>query len=1469
MDPRLVWCLALVSIVHSVHSDDSEWSGNDIGRSLAETPAGRYAGEGIEHGRRGDDGRDKTGDEENEADNALRESKYMKQISNEPAMANTPYAHTLKNKINTQGKNPSVKNNKSKYDENGMPRSFEDMKKKKPKQQLKGNEQKLDNRIKNSKKLTLNREYEAENLIDDKDDEWEIKRWKKNQWLENLIPKSNKFLYNNKKYHDKHVDHANKLKDVKFRDEDSVIQHNRLRRDVLSSIYVQMPHGEEDEADSELLMDNEESRDKKSKGSTTVCLEIKSDPTKPPSTICGPEIKPSSPLDHHLYDISSNQNYGSNSFYYTEPQPDKTLWSLNPLQDPNYYSSLNYKYQSTNRENQQQNQHSHKHNGEKHKSQVTTHDKTTYQSNHPMTHNTLSSEDTTKTLKPMPAEMNTIHQDNDIRNGRGQTARNILSGNIEDSENPLGVQRNNFKDMDLNLDAAMSSNMNSYVNPDQLQYNHNGETRQVNAEYGNGFVPEQTIFYPFVNYDANGGISRNAEQLVQDSQMEMTNELPLALHSGNMQQKSSEANKLVEAQKFAEIETNEIPNEEFSDETKWREISGNMDQNIMTAESRDAYEYYPDRYPYRPTTYPYIPSRPYPYQPHRPYLYTGPYDRYDPDCRSGRCRAAEMSDGRNSEGSIVLGMSPGMPWVQQEGRNSESFWSNLFHPFQERPGNLEENSNHFALPISQEDQFRGNAYYSGRPYPYRPSYEYQGTYSYPYTSRPYPYRPYSSSYPYDSNCRTADGRSCRDAEAERSANADANVSPSVQMTNYIHPHFPVSQPILPKGSKCEQANQDNYRSMSLNMESNPADSSSSFESQPRSAEISAQEIASSAPENELLGLSPLARTSIPVASNIHTHAPLGLACNVVHAPIAPVVPVQPLVPFGLVHGVGTGLVSGIGTHGVGLGGHGHLGGGISTGLGTHGVVAGLATHGLGHGISLNTQSALTGLGTHGFHGLSGGLNVNHGSVMSGVGTHGLGGSHGVLQHHLLGEKRNSDAEQEEALEDKEETNERNSQSESKSAETKLKAAARVEELKTKVEEKLRAAQEKLESSKSAILEKINKNIEKERKIQDSKASGNKDEQLVVDSESGSTFTSPAIVQFPTGGKITYHSGFANLPMVLGSSLLTAAPSGSSAINLKTPLGGSITYDSPFLGYGAGVSTGGYHSYYPSSYRSVDVSQCNCQPGALTCACAVNPGSYSMSRNVNAYIESRPAQLETVPASPMIQTPYVSLNAPIVGASPMEQSVMNTPLSESSVSFESEQKSANIPCASGNANQILGSSIGNNVQLPTQAILSPQQSPVGITLQAPLLGSVQYQHELSGYPDARQSQVSPMVGFASLSEMKERENQLKQNYPSYDHFNQLAQDDRPTFQPYENLYRASVEQKPCDTTNTFRNTEDSLEIKTSDVKVAKPKRPDLKELQKLPSKIITSKPPRPIPILKLPKPNLKSAGLRASQKEPCT
>lgn len=136
----------------------------------------------------------------------------MKQISNEPAMANTPYAHTLKNKINTQGKNPSVKNNKSKYDENGMPRSFEDMKKKKPKQQLKGNEQKLDNRIKNSKKLTLNREYEAENLIDDKDDEWEIKRWKKNQWLENLIPKSNKFLYNNKKYHDKHVDHANKLK---------------------------------------------------------------------------------------------------------------------------------------------------------------------------------------------------------------------------------------------------------------------------------------------------------------------------------------------------------------------------------------------------------------------------------------------------------------------------------------------------------------------------------------------------------------------------------------------------------------------------------------------------------------------------------------------------------------------------------------------------------------------------------------------------------------------------------------------------------------------------------------------------------------------------------------------------------------------------------------------------------------------------------------------------------------------------------------------------------------------------------------------------------------------------------------------------------------------------------------------------------------------------------------------------------
>lgn len=53
------------------------------------------------------------------------------------------------------------------------------------------------------------REYDdAENLIEGDEDPFDrdMKRLKKSMWLGNLIPKSNKFLYNNKKYHDHMVD---------------------------------------------------------------------------------------------------------------------------------------------------------------------------------------------------------------------------------------------------------------------------------------------------------------------------------------------------------------------------------------------------------------------------------------------------------------------------------------------------------------------------------------------------------------------------------------------------------------------------------------------------------------------------------------------------------------------------------------------------------------------------------------------------------------------------------------------------------------------------------------------------------------------------------------------------------------------------------------------------------------------------------------------------------------------------------------------------------------------------------------------------------------------------------------------------------------------------------------------------------------------------------------------------------------
>lgn len=184
-----------------------------------------------------------------------------------------------------------------------------------------------------------------------------------------------------------------------------------------------------------------------------------------------------------------------------------------------------------------------------------------------------------------------------------------------------------------------------------------------------------------------------------------------------------------------------------------------------------------------------------------------------------------------------------------------------------------------STPLTTDTTFRGNAYYSGQPYPYRPPYEYQGTHSYPYSSRPYPYRPspysYSSgyTYPYDSNCRTADGRSCREAEDERSAeSSDVNISP---MQNYIDP--------------------------------TELQDSSAF--QLRSAVESSSLQNSSPSENEVLGSSHQFRTYVPVVEPhiAPAHTPVGLACNLVHGMAhAPMIPTHSVLPLTPGIGIGTG-----------------------------------------------------------------------------------------------------------------------------------------------------------------------------------------------------------------------------------------------------------------------------------------------------------------------------------------------------------------------------------------------------------------------------------------------------------------------------------------------------------------------------------------------------------------------------------
>lgn len=614
-----------------------------------------------------------------------------------------------------------------------------------------------------------------------------------------------------------------------------------------------MPEDEGLEKGEEIMLD-EDIRDKKSKGSTTVCLEIKSDPTKPPSTICGPEIKPNSPFDpHNMYSLGQNDG---NSFYYTEPQPDKTIWSLNPLHDPMYYSAFpNYKDQSTNRGDTRQNHHKHNGNGSdkqkmKSPSHVTSSDKP-YQSkeNSMSQNNILSVEDKPKTLKTMPGA-NYIQDNYGIRE-LGQTSRSMLSGNNDVPIDVLENSKNKFNDLDLNLDAEMSSDTNTYIDPSGISYNQydpNINIRNLGSGFGNDFNSDQTVFYPFTNYENNGGIFKMTEQAAED-ESQISNEPLVGLNlGGEMMQPFLEENNSGDFQKSASLYNDQLENMGSSEGLN-QESAESINPSLIAA-PRGAYEYYPEypnrEYPYRPTTYPYVPPRRYPY---RPNYGSNPYN---PDCRSGRCRSA---------GSTSLDSFP-------------IFGMNTFNTPQSRSDGTFE-----STPLTTDTTFRGNAYYSGQPYLYRPPYEYQGTHSYPYSSRPYPYRPspysYSSgyTYPYDQNCRTADGRSCREAEDERRAeSSDVNISP---MQNYIDP--------------------------------TELQDSSAF--QLRSAVESYSLQNSSPSDNEVLGSSHQSRTYVPVVEPhiAPAHTPVGLACNLVHGMAhAPMIPTHSVLPLTPGIGIGTG-----------------------------------------------------------------------------------------------------------------------------------------------------------------------------------------------------------------------------------------------------------------------------------------------------------------------------------------------------------------------------------------------------------------------------------------------------------------------------------------------------------------------------------------------------------------------------------
>ncbi|KAL1450951.1 hypothetical protein WDU94_003257 [Cyamophila willieti] len=1244
---------------------------------------------------------------------------------------------------------------------------------------------------------------ETENLIDDTEDSYdlEMKRLKKNLWLENMIPKSNKFLYNNKKYHEHLMAKSDAMKNDKYTKDDSKIEHmKRNKRSVLSSIFVQMPH-EDDESDNieddyrYATADNEESRDKKSKGSTTVCLEIKSDPTKPPSTICGPEIKPNTPLDPHMYDMASNHQYIPNSDYYMEPAVDKTIWSLNPLHDPNYYSSLsNYKYQSTNRENHLQlNKHNNGNNKQfldKNKmtssSQVTTQDNGGYQQKKlSMTQSTLNHDGKSKTLKTMPLAEHNVDQDKTPgKTGLGQTPRNFLSGNVQDNSNTDMLRNDNFKDLDLNLDGAMSTNTNSFANPSPFQENQfdpNLKDQQNVYNSGNDFMSDPNIVYPSAAFADSVGVWRGMEQPFQDDmQLAMSYD---QLYGLDLNVKTP--------QSFLEP-CAEAKNVEQSENIMNSENSLNTDETNMPDESapRSAYEYYPDRvYPSRPNSYPYVPPRPNPFRP-RPYI----YDRYDPDCRSGRCRSAEPST--------------------QDIRNIADITDNIV-----------------GIPLAMGfGQYKGDAYYSGRPYPYRPTYEYEG--SYPYSSRPYygasyPYRPsYSgSTYPYDPNCRTADGRSCRESEEGKSANLDVNISPSVPEPNYALPSLPLS----PSWAANNPRNKDDT------LLGNP----------------------------KTLPMSP-------------SHVPVGLACNMIHAPVVPHHLIPPVTAIG--------IKPVIPTQGIGLGGFGHHGGNLA---GSHGISSGFGTH------SFNT-----GFATSGLNGLS--LKDSHQAfvnVLSGVGSHGIGGSHSLVHHHLLGDKyqlakETEDEGQEEAEEEiaSKQWNRSETPKTIEKIDTKTKLISGTEELKSKIAEKLRAAEDKLKSTKSAILEKINKNLEKEKKIEENDDNdGSYNENKPTDAETKSTFSSPLVVPFPLGGGISVNSGRSNNYNTEARNIpfLTGSPNGSPIINLQTPLGGSITYDSPFFKYGilnrGFLGSPGFQNLQSGSSYQQALPQCTCQPGTTQCICPGTNGDaynvYVLNRNFKTNLESSPLIYERTIVNPsaILKSQYLSENGPILGEALQEKSVVyNSPVSESRGTIESEQSFVKTPCMINKENQLMRSSVNENVQIAQEPVIQPiiapvlvPQTPLEVSFRVPSYEALQY--DMNGMSEGLQSQMyeyqpSPIVGFASLGEMKERENQLKQNYLGYENYDQqMMVDNKHNYNTYEDIYKESMaKQTPCNPETAYKNSEDS-EVKTSNIKLTK--KPALTELEKLPSKILTAKSLKlPTPILKLPKPNLKP--LKMTQKEPC-